>query len=76
MRTRCLELNALASSQYFSTLELTSGYWQVSLDADAQEKSTFATRSGLWSRKVLPFGLNSPPAIFQRLMEQVLHGLH
>ena len=69
-------LDALAGSRYFSTLDLTSGYWQVPLDADAQEKSTFATRSGLWKWKVLPFGLTSAPATFQRLMEQVLHGLH
>ena len=46
------------------------------LDADAQEKSAFATRSGLWKWKVLPFGLTSAPATFQRLMEQVLRGLH
>ena len=37
-------LDALVGSRYFSTLDLTSGYWQVSLDADTQEKSTFATR--------------------------------
>ena len=71
----CLDksLNALAGSQYFSTLDLTSGYWQVPLDADAQEKSTFATHCGLWKWKVLPFELTSAPATFQRLMEQVLH---
>ena len=55
-------LDALVGSRYFSTLDLTSGYWQVPLDADAQEKSTFATRSGLWKWKVLPFGLTSAPA--------------
>ena len=69
-------LDALAGSKYFSTLDLTSGYWQVLLDADGQEKSAFTTRSGLWKWKVLPFGLTSAPATFQRLMEQVLHGLH
>ena len=40
-------LDALAGSKYFSTLDLTSGYWQVLLNKDAQEKSAFATRSGL-----------------------------
>ena len=69
-------LDALAGSKYFSTLDLTSGYWQVPLDADAQEKPAFTTRSGLWKWKVLPFGLTSAPTTFQRLMEQVLHGLH
>ena len=39
-------LDALAGSVFFSTLDLLSGYWQVPLDQDAQEKS-FATRGGL-----------------------------
>ena len=69
-------LEALAGSRYFTTLDLLSGYWQVPLDTDAQEKSAFITRSGLWKWKVLPFGLTSAPATFQRLMEQVLRGLH
>ena len=69
-------LNALSGCKFFSTLDLISGYWQVPLDGDAQEKSGFATRSGLWKWKVLPFSLTSSPATFQRLMERVLHGLH
>ena len=69
-------LDALAGSQYFSTLDMMSGYWQVPLDEDAKDKSAFCTRSGLWRWKVLPFGLTAAPATFQRLMERVLHGLH
>jgi hypothetical protein len=69
-------LDALSGSKFFSTLDLASGYWQVPLDEEARDKSTFATRGGLWSWKVLPFGLTSAPATFQRLMEKVLAGLH
>ena len=68
-------LDALTGSAYFSTLDLLSGYWQVPLDRDAQEKAAFVTRGGLWTWKVLPFGLTSAPATFERLMEQVLKGL-
>ena len=68
-------LDSLAGSQFFSTLDLLSGYWQVPLDEDAQEKSAFVTRGGLWKWKVLPFGLTSAPACFERLMEKVLTGL-
>jgi len=69
-------LDALAGSKYFSMLDLLSKYWQVPLSPDAQEKAVFITRDGLRKWKVLPFGLTSAPATFQRLMEQVLSGLH
>ena len=69
-------LDALSGSQYFSTLDLVSGYWQVALDSEAREKSAFVTRNGLWQWRVLPFGLTSAPSTFERLMERVLRGLH
>jgi len=69
-------LDALAGSKYFSILDLLSGYWQVPLSPDARDKAAFITCDGLWKWKVLPFGLTSAPATFQRLMEQVLSGLH
>jgi hypothetical protein len=68
-------LDALTGSVLFSTLDLLSGYWQVPLDKDAQDKAAFVTRGGLWTWKVLPFGLTSAPATFERLMERVLKGL-
>lgn len=69
-------LDALSGSKYFSTLDLTSGYWQVELDEEARDKAAFVTRNGLWRWKVLPFGLTSAPSTFERLMEKVLRGLH
>jgi len=69
-------LDALAGSKYFSMLDLLSGYWQVPLSSDAQEKAAFITRDGLWKWKVLPFGLTFASATFQGLMEQVFSGLH
>jgi len=32
--------------EYFSTLDLLSGCWQVSLSPDAQEKAAFIIRNG------------------------------
>lgn len=40
-------LDPLSSSQYFSTIDLLSGYWQVAVEKDTQEKAIFVTRSGL-----------------------------
>ena len=68
-------LDMLAGKRWFSTLDLASGYWQVSLSPDARCKTSFATHSGLFQFKVMPFGLCNAPATFERLMDRVLQGL-
>ena len=68
-------LDVLGKANYFSTLDLASGYWQIQLTDEAKEKSAFCTNSGLYQFTVMPFGLTNAPATFQRLMERVLAGL-
>ena len=69
-------LDTLNSARWFSTLDLASGYWQVEVDPADREKTAFTTPYGLFQFKVMPFGLCNSPGTFQRLMEQVLSGLH
>ena len=68
-------LDTLAGSQYFSTLDLLSSYWQVEVDQEDQDKTAFCTPDGLFEFQVMRFGLCNAPATFQRLMELVLAGL-
>ena len=65
-------LTALGSSAYFSTLDLTSGYWQVPMAPEDREKTAFTTPMGLFEFNCMPFGLCNAPGTFQRLMERCL----
>jgi hypothetical protein len=65
-------LDTLAGANWFSTLNLRSGYWQVDVHPDNKEKTPFSTGQGLWQFTVMPFGLCNAPAIFERLMETAL----
>lgn len=39
-------LNVLSGMKYFSTLDLTTGYWQVGMSPDSKEKIAFISHEG------------------------------
>ena len=69
-------IEKIASAKYISTIDLTKGYWQIPLETSTIEKSAFITSRGLYEFLVMPFGMKTAPATFQRMMSQtVLKGL-
>ena len=66
-------LESLQGSQWFSSLNLKLGYWQVKMDEESKPLSTFTVGLlGFYKFKRMPFGLTNAPATFQRLMETCL----
>ena len=65
----------LGKSKFFSTLDLKSGYHQISIAPEDREKTVFCTRTSLFEFNCMPFGIASAPAIFQRMISKVLHGI-
>lgn len=65
-------LYVLSASEWISSLDLKSGYWQVSRHAEDIEETA---EIGLHQFIVMPFGLCNALAIFERFTELVLRRL-
>jgi hypothetical protein len=73
--SECIGDISRANSSIFTTLDLTSGFWQMKLEPKSQPLTAFTIPSrGQFHWITSPMGLLGCPASFQRLMEQVLRG--
>ena len=70
-------LDSLQGSQWFSSLNLKSGYWQVKIDKENKPLTAFIVGLlGFHESKRMPFRLTNTLATFQRLMETCLGDLN
>ncbi|XP_019227573.1 PREDICTED: uncharacterized protein LOC109208874 [Nicotiana attenuata] len=64
-------IDATAGHELLSFLDAYSGYNQILLAEEDQEKTTFITRQGIYCYKVMSFGLKNAGATYQRLVTKM-----
>ncbi|GJZ66238.1 reverse transcriptase domain-containing protein [Tanacetum coccineum] len=68
-------LERLAGNKYFCFLDGFSGYFQIPIDPNDQEKTTFTCPFRTYAYRRMPFGLYNAPTTFQRCMLAIFHDM-
>nr|VZI49393.1 unnamed protein product [Spirometra erinaceieuropaei] len=68
-------LASMAGKKFFSTIYLSSSYWQIEVHPEDRAKTAFSLPSGLFEFTTLPMGLANAAATCQRLMQKLLKNL-
>jgi transposase InsO family protein len=68
-------LDKLGNCQYFSTLDLASGFYQVEMHPEDIPRTAFNVENGRYEFLRMPMGLKNSPSTFQRVMDNVLKDL-
>lgn len=58
--------------QFFSKLDINSAFWSIPLRIEDRSKTGFVTQDGHYQWTCLPFGMKTSPAIFQRILSNII----
>uniref|UniRef100_A0A2N9FY65 RNase H type-1 domain-containing protein n=1 Tax=Fagus sylvatica TaxID=28930 RepID=A0A2N9FY65_FAGSY len=66
-------VDSTAGHKLLSFMDAFSGYNQIQMTKEDQEKTAFITSRGLFCYKAMPFGLKNVGATYQRLINKMFH---
>ena len=65
----------LNDDKYFTRIDLSKGYWQISIPEEDIPKTAFVTPDGSYEFLKMPFGMINSAATLKRAMKKLLRGL-
>nr|GEY05615.1 reverse transcriptase domain-containing protein [Tanacetum cinerariifolium] len=68
-------LKRLVGNEFYCFLDEFSGYFQIPIDPQDREKTTFACPYGTFAYRRMPFGLCNAPGTFERYMIVIFHDM-
>jgi hypothetical protein len=68
-------IGKMGSSNYFSKIDLSKGYWQIPMDETSKPLTAFNTEEGVYQFRRMPFGLVNSGAVFCRMIRKLLDGI-
>nr|GEW43378.1 reverse transcriptase domain-containing protein [Tanacetum cinerariifolium] len=68
-------LERLARNEFYCFLDGFSGYFEIPIDPQSQEKTTFTCPYGTFAYRRMPFGLCNALSTFQRCMIAIFHDM-
>ena len=66
-------VDSIAGHKLLTFMDAFSGYNQIKMVKEDQEKTAFITSQGFYCYKVMPFGLNNAGATYQRLVYKMFN---
>ncbi|CCF85946.1 putative RNA-directed DNA polymerase [Nitrolancea hollandica Lb] len=66
-------VESTAGNELLTFMDAFSGYNQIMMNPEDQEKTSFITDRGIYCYKVMPFGLKNAGATYQRLVNKMFH---
>ncbi|GJT64282.1 reverse transcriptase domain-containing protein [Tanacetum coccineum] len=68
-------LERLAGNEFYCFLDRFSGYFEIPIDPQDQDKTTLTYPYGTFAYRRMPFGLFNAPGMFQRCMVAIFHDM-